>query len=156
MGLGSSRKAVTVEEAGVVSSQSADQLTLAAEFANLTPLKEFIVLQAERHGVGPGQCLRIEVAFDDLLANVISYAYPAGGGPVTVACDGDGSGFRLTIIDQGEPFDPLSVSDPDPDLRLEDREIGGLGVFLARQMAEELRYERRSDQNVLTISFKKR
>lgn len=156
MELAPSSKAVPTEEAGIVSSQAADQLTLAAEFANLTTLKEFIVLQAERHGVGPEQCLRIEVAVDDLLANVISYAYPAGGGPVTVACEGDGSDFRLTIIDQGEPFDPLTVSDPDPELRLENREIGGLGVFLARQMAEGLRYERRSDRNVLTISFKKR
>ena len=68
--------------------------------------------------------------------------------------DGD-TKLILEILDNGIPFDPLSLSEPDLTAHLSDRKVGGLGVFLIREMTDDVQYRRRGDANVLTLMFSK-
>ncbi len=93
----------------------------------------------------------IEVSLEELFVNIASYAYPKGGGWAEIrACVEDGVG-SITLIDGGIPYSPLAKPDPDVTLSAEDRQIGGLGIYMVKKKMDELTYERRDDKNVLTI-----
>jgi sigma-B regulation protein RsbU (phosphoserine phosphatase) len=95
---------------------------------------------------------RFALAFDELLSNIIKYAYSANEGRV-IECEvaRRGGAIEAVITDNGVPFNPLELSEPDTALSLETREIGGLGVLLVREMFDDVRYERRDSRNITTI-----
>jgi anti-sigma regulatory factor (Ser/Thr protein kinase) len=91
---------------------------------------------------------------EEVLANVVLHGLGEGAeGSVELRVEPIEGGFRLRFVDPGPAFDPLAEPDPDLDLPLEDRPIGGLGIHLVRTLAEEVRYERRGDENVLTVDL---
>ena len=97
--------------------------------------------------------MQIDVAIDELLANIASYAYGTGKGEVTVRFDFD-PGDRtvvLTFIDSGVPYDPLAKPDPDVTLEVDKRSVGGLGIFLVKKTMDDMTYARLDGRNVLTI-----
>lgn len=97
--------------------------------------------------------MQIDVAIDELLANIASYAYAPGTGDVTVRFDFD-AGSRIatvTFIDAGVPYDPLGKPDPDVTLDAGEREVGGLGIFLVKKTMDDMTYARRDGRNELTI-----
>lgn len=97
--------------------------------------------------------MQIDVAIDELLANIASYAYGAGKGEVTVRFDfepGDRT-VALTFIDSGVPYDPLAKPDPDVTLEVDKRSVGGLGIFLVKKTMDDMTYARLDGRNVLTI-----
>ncbi len=92
------------------------------------------------------------LAFDDLLNNVISYAFrDEDEHEIDIRAELAGNRLTVTISDDGIPFNPLGIKAPDTSLSLEDREIGGLGIHLVRNMVDEISYQRRIDKNVLSI-----
>ena len=97
--------------------------------------------------------MQIDVAIDELLANISSYAYSTGKGGVTVRFDfkPDDRTVALTFIDSGIPYDPLAKPDPDVALAVEKRSVGGLGIFLVKKTMDDMTYARRDGHNVLTI-----
>ncbi len=97
--------------------------------------------------------MQIDVAIDELLANIASYAYETGEGQVTVRFDfrPDDRTVALTFIDNGIPYDPLAKPDPDVALEVEKRGVGGLGIFLVKKTMDDMIYARRDGHNVLTI-----
>jgi anti-sigma regulatory factor (Ser/Thr protein kinase) len=97
--------------------------------------------------------MQIDVAIDELLANIASYAYETGEGQVTVRFDfrPDDRTVALTFIDNGIPYDPLAKPDPDVALEVEKRSVGGLGIFLVKKTMDDMIYARRDGHNVLTI-----
>ena len=97
--------------------------------------------------------MQIDVAIDELLANIASYAYGAGKGEVTVRLDfeADTRTASITFIDSGIPYDPSGKPDPDVTLAAEEREVGGLGIFLVKKTMDDMAYVRRDGHNVLTI-----
>ena len=96
--------------------------------------------------------MKFNLIFDDLLNNVISYAYRDDDEhDIEVRIELAGKRLIVTITDDGVPFNPLSVATPRTDLALEDREAGGLGIHLARNLVDEVSYHRRIDKNVLTL-----
>jgi len=97
--------------------------------------------------------MQIDVAIDELLANIASYAYGTGKGEVTVRFDfepGDRT-VVLTFIDSGVPYDPLAKPDPDVTLEVDKRSVGGLGIFLVKKTMDDMTYARLDGRNVLTI-----
>lgn len=130
-------------------------LSRPAELASLPSLKAFVIAAAEEAGFTTDQCQRIELAVDELLTNVLLYAYPQGHGGVTISCRATPDALRVTITDQGRPFNPLTAPDPDLDSDLEQRQLGGLGIFLARRVANLLSYRRSETSNILTVCFSK-
>ena len=97
--------------------------------------------------------MQIDVAIDELLANIASYAYETGEGQVTVRFDfqPDNRTVALTFIDSGIPYDPLAKADPDVSLSAEERQIGGLGIFMVKKTMDDMAYRYENGQNVLKI-----
>lgn len=97
--------------------------------------------------------MQIDVAIDELVANIASYAYGTGKGEVTVRFDfeSDSRTVVITFIDSGIPYDPLAKPDPDVTLAVEKRGVGGLGIFLVKKTMDDMTYARLDGHNVLTI-----
>ena len=127
------------------------EMTFEAAVESIPMVTEFVDAQLEAHDCSPKAQLQIDVAIDEILCNIAYYAYKPGTGSVTVQLEvKDGCAF-LTFIDSGVPFNPLISKEPDVSLSAEERDIGGLGIFLVKKTMDELEYERHENQNVLKI-----
>ena len=95
----------------------------------------------------------LNMALDDLLNNVVQYAFPNDSTEHQIEVEGDvrDDSVILTITDDGIPFNPLTVAPPDLSLLLHEREVGGLGIHLVRSMFDEVSYHRNVGRNVLTV-----
>ena len=98
----------------------------------------------------------LNMALDDLLNNVVQYAFPNDPTEHHIEVEGEvrDEWVILTITDDGIPFNPLTVAPPDLSLLLHEREIGGLGIHLVRSMFDEVTYHRNVGRNVLTVKKK--
>ena len=104
----------------------------------------------------------INLALEEAVSNVMLYAYPGKSGQVLVECEikskvesqKSKDEVVFTITDSGVPFDPTQQQDPDVTQSAEERPIGGLGIFLVRQIMDDIRYERKDDKNILTLTRK--
>jgi ammonium transporter len=107
---------------------------------------------AKEHNLPAKIRRRMAIAFDDLLNNVISYAFrDEDEHEVEIRAELTGNRLTVTISDDGIPFNPLGIKTPDTSLSLEEREIGGLGIHLVRNMVDDISYQRRIDKNVLSV-----
>lgn len=124
-----------------------------ARFDQLDALRQFAVQAAREVGLDEEAICAVEMAVDEACSNIIEHAYrcaETGDIEFTCACDDD----ALTIIlrDHGRPFDMETVPAPDISAALEDRPVGGLGVFLIHKLMDEVRYENLgASGNVLTM-----
>ena len=129
---------------------------LEVRIKNQMPELEYIEQQfgeyAARNGIPASDRQMLSMIMDDLLNNVISYAYPTGGDHV-IHMDLSLRGRRLVLMfeDDGIPFNPFQVEQPDVDLPVEERGIGGLGIHLVREAVDEYHYQRRADKNVVIL-----
>jgi anti-sigma regulatory factor (Ser/Thr protein kinase) len=89
---------------------------------------------------------------EEVLVNIISYAYGDGvAGTIRVSAAVDDERVTLEFRDSGVAFDPLGRAEPDLDADISDRPVGGLGVFLVKELSTSVAYERRNGENVLTV-----
>jgi anti-sigma regulatory factor (Ser/Thr protein kinase) len=132
------------------------QLTLPACLENLEPLQEFVTTCARDHALPEDRIPKLQLASEEALMNIFSYAYPDDApGDVTVRCFHQKAGEMLiSFEDNGKAFDVLSVDDPDTGLSLEDRDVGGLGIFFIRQMTDAVWYDRKDNKNILTFRMR--
>lgn len=94
----------------------------------------------------------IDLIVDELASNVIFYAYPDGEQhSFTLSLELNEGVVTIKMVDTGTPFNPLNKDDPDIELSAEERQIGGLGIFLVKQLSERVTYQRLNDKNHLTI-----
>jgi serine/threonine-protein kinase RsbW len=109
------------------------------------------------HGLSKAVTWPVEVALDEVLANVVRHGLEGReGGSVEVELTVD-TGVepplcRVVVADDGPEFDPLSAAEPDTTLGVEDRPIGGLGISLVRRLMDEVAYERRDGRNRLRFA----
>ena len=97
--------------------------------------------------------MAICVAIEEVFVNVAHYAYGGGEGDMTLGIGYDESSREITfrMTDGGVPFDPLQKPDPDITLSAEDREIGGLGIFITKKTMDSVTYAYENGENVLTM-----
>ena len=90
---------------------------------------------------------------EELFVNIASYAYPSGEGEVIVQCRTEQNPSAITIRfrDRGTPFDPLNKPDADITLSAEERQIGGIGIFMVKELMDGVDYAYRDGENILTI-----
>lgn len=99
--------------------------------------------------------MSINLALEEAVVNVMSYAYPAGTkGNVNIEAEADEEWLKFVISDNGVPFDPTEKEEVDTTLNAEERPIGGLGIHLVRQIMDSINYEFIDDKNVLTLKKK--
>ncbi len=131
------------------------RLRYAATLKNLPTIHQQILVFADKMGVGQKQKSEIELALEETLVNIISYAFTdeaeAHDIELTVNVT-DGHRFIMTIVDDGKPYDPLTTAEPDLDVDIEHRKIGGLGVMLVKQLMDDVTYSRENNRNILTLT----
>jgi anti-sigma regulatory factor (Ser/Thr protein kinase) len=95
----------------------------------------------------------VSLAIEELVTNCIKYGYrDSKDHTIDFVLSVDGGTLTMDIIDDGNPFNPLEAPRPDPSLPIESRPIGGLGLHLLRELADDARYERRDSTNRLTLT----
>ncbi len=101
-----------------------------------------------------GLQFKIRLSIEEAVENVVQYAYGTGNGWMEVSTDLNQETFLLTIElkDAGIPFNPLEQKDPDITLSAEERQIGGLGIFLCKNLMDDISYSYKDGCNVLTMS----
>ncbi len=114
----------------------------------------FVEGNLEEAGCSMKNQMKIMVALEELFVNVAHYAYEDGDGKVSVSFDLDGDNMILTLKDSGKPFDPLAKADPDISLSAEEREIGGLGIYMVKKSMDDVQYEYTDGCNIVTITHK--
>lgn len=128
-------------------------LTLQASVDNLEKFQDFISTCAQDNSVPESRIMKVQLASEEALMNIFHYAYPDDTpGDVAVFCRMDGGhDFLITFEDKGRAFDVLSVADPDIDKSLDERSVGGLGIFFIKQMTDDVWYARKDGRNLLTF-----
>lgn len=105
------------------------------------------------HGLSEGVIFALNLSLDEVVTNVISYAFAdVQEHAIEVRLSLDAGILRAEVIDDGQPFNPIEVPPPDLDAPIEERRIGGLGVHIVREMMDELEYRREGGRNVLTLT----
>jgi len=125
-----------------------DELFIEAKLENIETVLDFI--NARLENCPPKIKNQIEIAIDEIFSNIAHYAYHPGVGNATVRMLVD-SEIIIEFEDSGIAYDPLSAEDPDITLSLEEREIGGLGIFMVKKLMDSVEYRRDGDNNILTI-----
>lgn len=129
------------------------ELTVDATLESIPVITDFVDEQLEQFGCPMKAQAQIDIAIDELFSNIARYAYHPGVGPATVRVEVIEAPLSvvITFIDQGVPYDPLSQADPDVTLSAEERELGGLGIYIVKKNMSEITYEYKDGRNILRI-----
>lgn len=124
-------------------------ITISAETQQLDDVLSFINAPLEALGVSEEEKVVIDIAVEEIYVNIALYAYEPGRGPVTLrwTLEDEPLSIQIDFMDRGTPYDPLAREDPDLTLSAEDRQIGGLGIYMVRKSMDEVSYEYRDGQN---------
>lgn len=130
-------------------------IILANDISEISRLNEFIEEIGNEFSLAPDVIFNLTLVLEEAVVNVINYAYPKEEHEYIYlsARMHDGS-IVLVLTDTGKEFDPTAAPEADVTLSAEDRQIGGLGIFLIRQIMNEVKYERIEGKNVLTLEKK--
>ena len=129
------------------------ELTIEATPENVDKAIEFVDEMLEEYGCGMKEQMAIDVAVDELFANIAHYAYNPETGYATVKVDviKVPLSVEITFVDNGKPYDPLAKADPDTTQSIEDRPIGGMGILIVKKSMDDVNYEYKDGKNILTI-----
>jgi len=132
-------------------------LTFPGRFDSLAAISEFVARAAEAAGLDARAVYQVELAVDEACSNIVEHAYGGEGhGDIEVTCRINSDGLTVTLRDYGRPFDPTGVALPDLHASLEDRDLGGLGLYFMRQLMDEVHFEFTPDSgNLLTMVKRK-
>ena len=129
------------------------ELTVNAAVENIPAVTAFVDEQLEALDCPLKAQMQIDIAIDELFSNIAYYAYNPDVGPATVRVEvtRDPMAVTITFIDHGVPYDPLAKDDPDVSLSAEERDVGGLGIYMVKKSMDSIAYEYRDGQNILMI-----
>lgn len=130
-----------------------DSLKIEAKIEAIEDGLESVVEALQTHGISSKICYKVRLALDELLTNIVSYAYRGRPGKVEICYEitDEPKSVAVMLIDEGEPFDPTKTEDPDITKDAAHREIGGLGLFIVKSIMDEVQYRREGNQNILVI-----
>ena len=129
-----------------------NHLTLPNDVQEVPQLNAFVDEVCEAAGLDMSTTMKINLAIEEAVVNVMNYAYPNGKGDVDIDAQINDEHLKFVIIDSGTPFDPTVKAEVDTTLSAEQRSIGGLGIHLIRQIMDTINYERVDNKNLLTLS----
>lgn len=126
-------------------------LRIPAEIDRMNEVLDFAGSLVDAHGATPQTRTQVRMAMEELYVNIAHYAYPTGKGWAEIRGSVEDGVATFTLVDAGAPFDPLAKPDPDVTLSGEEREIGGLGIYMVKSMMDEVEYEYRDGCNRMTL-----
>ena len=129
------------------------ELNIAAIVENIETVTDFVNEQLESLDCPMKAQMQIDIAIDELFGNIAHYAYNPEIGQATVRVEviEEPLSVVITFIDNGVPYDPLAKADPDTTLSAEERDIGGLGIYMVKKSMDDITYEYKDGQNILKI-----
>ncbi len=129
------------------------ELIIDATVENIEKVTEFVNQQLELLECSMKAQMQIDIAIDELFGNIAHYAYhpQVGSATVRVEVTKDPLAVVITFIDNGKPYDPLAAHEPDTTLSAEERQIGGLGIYMVKKSMDDISYEYREGKNILKI-----
>lgn len=118
----------------------------------------FVEEELEKLNCTPDQIMQITVCLEEMFVNIAHYAYVGdeenGIGEVVLQFDTDNKSMEISLIDKGKPFDPLAKEDPDIDKPLDERPVGGLGIYMVKKCMDDVSYQRKEDKNIFVMRKK--
>ncbi len=132
------------------------KIELRNEITQLAPMAEWIEANCEEFGASTALTMSVNLALEEAVTNVIMYAYPDNGVSATFFVDFDIDDSNIAtwrIVDTGKPFDPTAKQDADLTLDVMERPIGGLGIFMVKEIMDEIAYRRENGQNILIMKI---
>ena len=132
------------------------ELTISATVENIETVTDFVNEQLEALDCPMKAQMQIDIAIDELFGNIAHYAYnpETGSATVRVEVQEEPLAVIITFIDGGMPYDPLAAADPNTKRSAEERDIGGLGIYIVKKSMDEISYEYKDGKNVLSIKKK--
>ena len=124
--------------------------TFEANHESLPAAMAFLEEQMDKLNIDMKKQMQISIAVEELFVNIVHYSYSESGGEVELQID-ENAQLIIALIDSGAPFNPLERKDPDINAPIEEREIGGLGIYMAKQNADKIEYEYKDGKNIVTI-----
>ena len=129
-------------------------LTIKARVENLNAVLAFVDAELEKLDCPMRAQMQIDVAVEELFVNIAHYAYAPGEGDAQITVRAADGMVEIEFRDSGVPYDPLAKADPDVSLSAEERQIGGLGIFMVKKTMDDMVYHYMDGQNVFKIRKK--
>ncbi len=132
------------------------ELTIEARIENMDEVLDFVNSELEKHNCPLDVLMQISIAVEEIYVNIAHYAYNPKYGYATIICAIEDDPLSVTVQfqDNGTPYNPLEKADPDITLSAEERDIGGLGIFIVKKQMDDIEYKFENGKNILT--FKKK
>ena len=125
--------------------------TFPAKIEDVPAMVSFVADAAESVEMHPKRVMHLQLAVEEATVNVCNYAYEVPPGELQITIEKQGTRLVVKIEDEGVPFDPLTLEAPDLTARVEERSVGGLGVYLMKRVMDEVHYYREGKRNVLIL-----
>lgn len=133
-----------------------ERVSWPARLESLPLVQEYVENLAQRSGINGKRLIQLSVALEEVVVNIINHAYgQKGRGDILVGFDDQAEAVVVSLSDTGLAFNPLEAAEPDVEMALLDRPIGGLGIMMVKKLMDEVRYERRNNENILFLTLNK-
>ena len=133
-----------------------ERVSWPARLESLPLVQEYVENLAQRSGINGKRLIQLSVALEEVVVNIINHAYgQAGRGDILVGFDDQAETVVISLVDRGLAFNPLEATEPNVEMGLLDRPIGGLGIMMVKKLMDEVRYERRNNENILYLTLNK-
>jgi serine/threonine-protein kinase RsbW len=130
-------------------------LTIRSDINEIPRVSSALEAVMGNHGFPEEDILDTQLAVEEAVTNIIMHGYGDAGGEILVLCRASRGIVEIQLEDRAIPFDPLSLPEPDLEGDIEDRQIGGLGIFLVRRVMDEILYRYEDGKNILILIKRK-
>ena len=130
-----------------------EKITVEATLENLQTVIDFATERLEARDCSMKVVMQMELVIEEIFVNIANYAYHPETGPATfcIEFEENPNAVLMTFIDGGKPYNPLEQKAPDTTLAIEERDVGGLGIFLVKKNVDEISYEYSDGKNILRM-----
>ena len=130
-----------------------EKITVDATVENLQTVIDFATEQLEMRDCPMKTSMQLELVIEEIFVNIANYAYHPEIGAATFCMEFEENpaAVLMTFLDRGKPYNPLEKDDPDTTLDIDERDVGGLGIFLVKNNVDEISYEYADGKNILRM-----
>ena len=129
--------------------------TIPSDIHEIPAVSEHLEAAMRKQGFSDDDILDTQLAVEEMVTNVIVHGYGDKGGEIVISWQGGDDDIAIRLEDKAPPFDPLSLPEPDLASDIDDRKIGGLGIFLSRKIMDEVTYRYEDGKNILSMVKRK-